>query len=402
MAHRTGAVALLLLLLVPTTVIAAGNRQSGGAAAPSGVDPGTFDTWANGPVRFLLTAREKEIGEALSESEEFAAFRHWFWQRRDPVPDTLVNEFREAFDDRVDYVNKVFANATTGTPGWQTSKGVVYVMLGPPSRIAASLVHLYDRTGDTRVETWVYERRNGPVLDVAFVANQGGFTLLTTSTNRAMQTRLEQSLRRAAESSVTDRDLRFTGVHVVPADLRTLYTWPGQAALSCSDTGIDGEISIPLTQLYGHPEGSGLRVELHFEAALPDGGPRIVLGDVSVLLRGEVFAPGLDRELVLALWLPTGGCPDPLWIEMTEVASGRGLRLAMDTEPATVAPEYPVQELLASTPFMDGQGAAVAFIRGDHEGSAGVIRLLRHPGGYAGVVLERPAPSMWLVQDAPR
>jgi GWxTD domain-containing protein len=401
MAHPAGAIALLFLLLLPTTAAAQAERSDPGEAAAGGGESMPFDRWVDGPVRYLLSEREKQIGEALPEPGDFAAFRHWFWQRRDPTPGTIANEFRDEFESRVAYANKEFASPSTGTKGWRTSKGVVYIVLGPPTRIRADVTQVYGHVGGSLVETWVYEFRKAALLEVSFVEDDGGFALLTTPANRPMQARLEQALRRAAEASVFDSELPFTGVDPSPTAVRVLDTWPGEASASCSDSGIDAEVSIPLTLLYGHPEGSGLRVDLRLEAESGAGGERVVLGDVSVLLRPSTLASWHDRPLTVALWFPAEGCVDATpTIEVIEIASGRRLRFAADGDFEAMEHTYRVEELLSSIPLMTVNGAAIAFIRGDDaSGTAPAGLVLRHAEGLVGPAAGRPQPALWLAQD---
>ena len=55
-----------------------------------------------------------------------------FWARRDPLPATPINEYREEFFQRVRFATENFAEADR--PGWDTHRGRVYIVLGAPSR----------------------------------------------------------------------------------------------------------------------------------------------------------------------------------------------------------------------------------------------------------------------------
>ncbi|MDP2807023.1 MAG: GWxTD domain-containing protein, partial [bacterium] len=51
-----------------------------------------------------------------------------FWQLRDPDTTTAVNEFRDAYYDRVNYANEQFGSVFK--PGWKSDMGMVYILFG--------------------------------------------------------------------------------------------------------------------------------------------------------------------------------------------------------------------------------------------------------------------------------
>lgn len=55
-----------------------------------------------------------------------------FWKRRDPSPDTEVNEFRNQYYTRLALADKAFR---AGIPGWMTDRGRIYILLGPPTDV---------------------------------------------------------------------------------------------------------------------------------------------------------------------------------------------------------------------------------------------------------------------------
>jgi GWxTD domain-containing protein len=56
-----------------------------------------------------------------------------FWKRRDPTPDTPVNEARQVFYDGVAYADKNFGEkGRVSSPGWRTDRGRIYVKYGEP------------------------------------------------------------------------------------------------------------------------------------------------------------------------------------------------------------------------------------------------------------------------------
>jgi GWxTD domain-containing protein len=56
-----------------------------------------------------------------------------FWKRRDPTPETPVNETRKLFYDAVAYADKTFGEkGRASMPGWKTDRGRIYVKNGSP------------------------------------------------------------------------------------------------------------------------------------------------------------------------------------------------------------------------------------------------------------------------------
>jgi GWxTD domain-containing protein len=109
------------------------------AAAGEGIN---FDRpskdWYQGPVRYIITHQEVKAYKALETEAERATFIDWFWQRRDIVPSTPANEFRDRFEQRVFEATRKFG--ATSTPGWKTDMGKIYILIGPPDDVINDLV----------------------------------------------------------------------------------------------------------------------------------------------------------------------------------------------------------------------------------------------------------------------
>jgi GWxTD domain-containing protein len=88
----------------------------------------TYKTWLDQDVRWIISDEEKQAFMQLSNDEERDSFIEAFWQRRDPTPDTVENEFKEEHYRRIAYANEHFA---AGIPGWKTDRGRIYIMYGP-------------------------------------------------------------------------------------------------------------------------------------------------------------------------------------------------------------------------------------------------------------------------------
>lgn len=81
--------------------------------------------WAEGPTRFILTVQEKKEWSALTDPNARVDFAEKFWAARDP-------RFRTEFDRRVAFADAYLAD-TAEQPGSLTDRGMVFVLLGPPT-----------------------------------------------------------------------------------------------------------------------------------------------------------------------------------------------------------------------------------------------------------------------------
>lgn len=91
-----------------------------------------YKNWPDEEVRWIITEEEREAFKLLTNDEERERFVEGFWNRRDPTPDTVENEFRDQYYQRVMYANERFSS---GIPGWKTDRGRIYIVYGPPDEI---------------------------------------------------------------------------------------------------------------------------------------------------------------------------------------------------------------------------------------------------------------------------
>ncbi len=138
---------------------------------------GTYKTWLNQEVPYIITDEERKAFMSLSNDEERDAFIENFWLRRNPNPDSPENEYREEHYRRIAYANEHFA---AGKPGWKTDRGHIYIAYGKPDDIDAHPSGgSYDRTpeeggGTTTTfpfEVWHYRYLEGigENIDIEFV-----------------------------------------------------------------------------------------------------------------------------------------------------------------------------------------------------------------------------------------
>jgi GWxTD domain-containing protein len=118
-----------------------------------------YKEWLQKDVAYIITPEEKEFFLQLKTNEERDKFIEDFWQRRDPYPETPVNEFKEEHYRRFNYANK---NLGTESPreGWMTDRGRIYILLGKPNYIfhEPSGIRFYP------LEIWYYD--NPPIRDL--------------------------------------------------------------------------------------------------------------------------------------------------------------------------------------------------------------------------------------------
>ena len=126
-----------------------------------------YKKWLQEEVPYIITDEERSAVLQLQTNEEREQFIEAFWQRRDPTPDTVENEFREEHYRRIAYANDRFSS---GIPGWRTDRGRIYIMWGPPDSIESHANgSLYNRPmseggGQATVyafDDWIYHYMEG-------------------------------------------------------------------------------------------------------------------------------------------------------------------------------------------------------------------------------------------------
>ena len=138
---------------------------------------GTYKTWLNDEVGYIISDQERKAFLSLSNDEERDAFIEQFWQRRNPDPDSVENTYREEHYRRIAYANEHFA---AGKPGWKTDRGHIYIAYGPADSIDSHPSGgTYDRpmeegggtTSTYPFETWHYRYLEGigENVDLEFV-----------------------------------------------------------------------------------------------------------------------------------------------------------------------------------------------------------------------------------------
>ena len=148
------------------------------AASPAPAGEPSFETWANGPVRYLLSWSDLETWRRLPDDQARALFIVRFWRQWDPTPTTLENESRREYWWRIFEANRRYRDSSR--PGWVTDRGKIFILLGEPdteqidesggldslpgrgaSALAVSRATVENDTGQNGFLRWIYRTLPG-------------------------------------------------------------------------------------------------------------------------------------------------------------------------------------------------------------------------------------------------
>ena len=109
------------------------------------------------PLKYIISEEEWDKLEDLSD-EELSKWIKEFWQKKDPDPDTPLNEIMVEFYDRVLQANKKYAGEYI--EGWTTDRGKSLILYGEPDRVDAYRYKLKSKP----YEIWYYESENKKLI----------------------------------------------------------------------------------------------------------------------------------------------------------------------------------------------------------------------------------------------
>jgi len=115
-----------------------------------------YTKWLKQDVAYIITDAERNAFKNLQSNPELEHFIEQFWQRRDPTPGTVENEFKEEHYRRIAYANDHFAG---GIPGWKTDRGRIYITYGPPDEKESHPSG--NATSPVPFEQWLYHLIQG-------------------------------------------------------------------------------------------------------------------------------------------------------------------------------------------------------------------------------------------------
>jgi GWxTD domain-containing protein len=125
---HTPVLATVLLAISAVFVFAA--LQS---PAPAAQASRPWEKWVKEDVAYIIQDAERSAFNNLTTDEEREKFVEQFWERRNPVPGSPTNLFKEEHYRRISFANSRFASPTI--PGWKTDRGRIYISFGPPEEI---------------------------------------------------------------------------------------------------------------------------------------------------------------------------------------------------------------------------------------------------------------------------
>jgi GWxTD domain-containing protein len=93
----------------------------------------TYKELPSGPAGFIMTEAEKSAYALLKTDAEAQAWAELFWAKRDPDLNTVENEFKQDFDQRVAAADKMFS--TDKVKGSVSDRGKVLIVMGRPLNV---------------------------------------------------------------------------------------------------------------------------------------------------------------------------------------------------------------------------------------------------------------------------
>ncbi|MBD3387012.1 GWxTD domain-containing protein [candidate division KSB1 bacterium] len=93
-------------------------------------------------LRYIATREEWKKLEKTPDAKKSQALKA-FWKAHDPTPGTEQNEAMEAHYARVEYANRHFS--VMNREGWQTDRGMVYILLSAPDEVDRNVFPKYSR-----------------------------------------------------------------------------------------------------------------------------------------------------------------------------------------------------------------------------------------------------------------
>jgi GWxTD domain-containing protein len=142
--------AAVILMATTAVAVVAWPQQSADSA-----DSSPYGKWLNQDVVYIIADAERAAFQRLTTDEERQKFIDQFWLRRDPTPGTAQNEFKEEHYRRIEYANQRFRTAS-GQPGWQTDRGHMYIVYGPPDELED-----HPQGARTPYQIWLYHHVEG-------------------------------------------------------------------------------------------------------------------------------------------------------------------------------------------------------------------------------------------------
>jgi GWxTD domain-containing protein len=137
---------LAAFILMATAAVTLAAWQSDPPAQTS-----RYTRWLNEDVVYIIDDAERATFQRLTTDAERDKFIAQFWERRKPT-------FKEEHYRRIAYANDHYYG-TSGTPGWQSDRGHMYIAWGPPDEIES--FPSGNQQSPHGIEFWTYRHVEG-------------------------------------------------------------------------------------------------------------------------------------------------------------------------------------------------------------------------------------------------
>jgi GWxTD domain-containing protein len=117
--------------------------------------PPKYREWLTRDVTYIISKEEKETFLKLETDVDRDNFIDRFWGSRNPTPGAPDNPYKEEIYRRIAYANQYFGHES-GTEGWRSSMGRIYITLGEPKQKGMYLGYNKLR----RMQIWFYSNEN--------------------------------------------------------------------------------------------------------------------------------------------------------------------------------------------------------------------------------------------------
>jgi len=114
-----------------------------------------YKEWLGMDAKYIISADEKDAFLRLPDDATRDKFIQDFWEARNPTPGAPNNPYKDDHYRRIAYANQYFGHET-GTPGWRTEMGRIYIQLGEPAQKGMYLGYNKLR----QMQIWFYQNAN--------------------------------------------------------------------------------------------------------------------------------------------------------------------------------------------------------------------------------------------------
>jgi len=222
------------------------NPSSNSTQSSSAINP-QYQAWLDQDVHWNIAPEERAAFLQLTSDAERDHFIEQFWQRRNPVG-AAPNTAREEHYRRIAYANQHFAASPAA--GWETDRGRVYIVNGPPNTIDS---HPTNGAISHPIESWTYsatpEFPQGVELKFVDLCNCGNYQLQSQTAsdyNLSRSTSNQEVQQRAPIRTANNLTARHVSSSNPPAvSLSNALTTPTNPAPQQQSEGLQNANIVP-------------------------------------------------------------------------------------------------------------------------------------------------------------